>query len=177
MAISIHVEDCSVGFASRYFTTERSQEFEQSRLIDWMMHLRSDLEERLMNKVTELEEELDMPYVTYIERTAEERGRKLGHDVGRQEGWRDGRQEGWRDGRQEGWRDGRQEGLRDGRDEGWREGASSLILEILAMQHGELPAQVKRAITELECEGLQQLDRDRTCMNSLADIQDWLANH
>ena len=123
------------------------------RLIDWMMHLRSDLEERLMNEVTELEEELDMPYVTYIERTAEERGRKLGHDVGRQEGWRDGRQE------------------------GWREGASSLILEILAMQHGELPAQVKRTITELESESLQQLDRDRTRMNSLADIQDWLANH
>jgi hypothetical protein len=44
------------------------------KLIDWMMHLRADLEERFRIELTELEEERKMPYVTSIERMAEARG-------------------------------------------------------------------------------------------------------
>jgi hypothetical protein len=44
------------------------------KLIDWMMHLREDLEERFRIELTELEEERNMPYVTSIERMAEVRG-------------------------------------------------------------------------------------------------------
>jgi hypothetical protein len=44
-------------------------------LIDWMMHLRKDLEERFRVELSSLEEERRMPYVTSIERLAEARGR------------------------------------------------------------------------------------------------------
>jgi ATP-dependent RNA circularization protein (DNA/RNA ligase family) len=40
------------------------------RLIDWMMHLRVDLEERFKHELDELEESLQMPYVTSVERIA-----------------------------------------------------------------------------------------------------------
>jgi len=44
------------------------------RLIDWMMHLRKDLSERFEHELTELEEELHMPYITSMEQIAEARG-------------------------------------------------------------------------------------------------------
>lgn len=40
------------------------------RLIDWMMHLRGDLEERFKHELDDLEESLQMPYVTSVERIA-----------------------------------------------------------------------------------------------------------
>ena len=44
------------------------------RLIDWMMHLRADLEERFKHELDELEESLQMPYVTSVERIAKSEG-------------------------------------------------------------------------------------------------------
>ena len=43
-------------------------------LIDWMMHLRADLEERFKQQLDELEESLEMPYVTSVERIAKSEG-------------------------------------------------------------------------------------------------------
>jgi hypothetical protein len=43
------------------------------RLIDWMMHLRIDLERRFRDELSEFEEAKRMPYVTSIERLAEAR--------------------------------------------------------------------------------------------------------
>ena len=48
------------------------------RLIDWMMHLREDLSRKLQVELTDLEESLSMPYVTSVERIAEERGEVKG---------------------------------------------------------------------------------------------------
>jgi hypothetical protein len=48
------------------------------RLIDWMMHLRIDLEERFRNELNAFEEQRKMPYVTSIERLAEARGEVRG---------------------------------------------------------------------------------------------------
>ena len=48
------------------------------RLIDWMMHLRSDLSRQFELDLVSFERELQMPYVTSIERHAEERGREQG---------------------------------------------------------------------------------------------------
>jgi hypothetical protein len=45
------------------------------RLIDWMMHLRIDLDQRLQQQLNELEEDRNMPYVTSFERLAEARGK------------------------------------------------------------------------------------------------------
>ena len=44
------------------------------RLIDWMMHLRIDLETQFERDLAEFEEEREMPYVTSVERIAEARG-------------------------------------------------------------------------------------------------------
>jgi len=45
------------------------------RLIDWMMHLTESLSLRFEQDLRELEESLNMPYVTSVERIAEARGR------------------------------------------------------------------------------------------------------
>jgi hypothetical protein len=44
------------------------------RLIDWMMHLREDLSERFQQERDELDESLQMPYVTSVERLAKAEG-------------------------------------------------------------------------------------------------------
>jgi len=43
-------------------------------LIDWMMHLRVDLEQRFKQELDQLEESLQMPYVTSVERIAKAEG-------------------------------------------------------------------------------------------------------
>jgi len=48
------------------------------RIIDWMMHLRRDLSHRFDLELSNFEKEQHMPYVTSIERNAEERGREQG---------------------------------------------------------------------------------------------------
>jgi hypothetical protein len=47
-----------------------------------MMHLRADLEERLKQQLDELEESLEMPYVTSVERIAKTEGRTEGRTEG-----------------------------------------------------------------------------------------------
>jgi hypothetical protein len=51
-------------------------------LIDWMMHLRPDLEERFKQELEELEESFQMPYVTSVERIAKSEGRSEGRAEG-----------------------------------------------------------------------------------------------
>jgi hypothetical protein len=48
------------------------------RLIDWMMQLRNDLDQKFEQELTVLEESLNMPYVTSVERIAESRGEARG---------------------------------------------------------------------------------------------------
>ena len=48
------------------------------RLIDWMMHLRIDLETQFEQDLAEFEQETAMPYVTSVERIAEARGEARG---------------------------------------------------------------------------------------------------
>jgi hypothetical protein len=48
------------------------------RLIDWMMHLTEALSLRFEQDLRELEETLNMPYVTSVERIAEARGEARG---------------------------------------------------------------------------------------------------
>jgi hypothetical protein len=43
------------------------------RLIDWMMHLTDALSQRFEQELREFEENLNMPYVTSVERIAEAR--------------------------------------------------------------------------------------------------------
>ena len=56
------------------------------RLIDWMMHLRLDLSRKFEVELADYEKELQMPYVTSVERIAEERGIEKGIEKGREQG-------------------------------------------------------------------------------------------
>jgi hypothetical protein len=51
---------------------------ETFRLLDWMMHLRVDLERQLTQEIVEFEETRKMPYITSVERFAEARGEARG---------------------------------------------------------------------------------------------------
>ena len=51
-----------------------------------MMHLRADLEQRFRVELAEFEEQMNMPYVTSIERLAKAEGRTEGRTEGRAEG-------------------------------------------------------------------------------------------
>lgn len=52
------------------------------RLIDWMMHLREDLEQQFRVELVEFEEGIEMPYVTSVERLAKTEGRAEGRTEG-----------------------------------------------------------------------------------------------
>ncbi len=56
------------------------------RLIDWMVALPEALSQKFVQELTALEEGLNMPYVTSVERIAEARGRAEGEARGRAEG-------------------------------------------------------------------------------------------
>lgn len=52
------------------------------RLIDWMMHLRGDLDEQFEEQLMTFEESLEMPYVTSVERIWQARGEARGEARG-----------------------------------------------------------------------------------------------
>jgi hypothetical protein len=56
------------------------------RLIDWMMHLRPDLDRRFKSELVAYEKELKMPYFTSVERLAKEEGREEGLEEGLEKG-------------------------------------------------------------------------------------------
>ena len=56
------------------------------RIIDWMMHLREDLTQRFKHELDQLEESLQMPYVTSVERLAKAEGIAEGKAEGIAEG-------------------------------------------------------------------------------------------
>ena len=62
------------------YNAERVREL--FRLIDWMMHLREDFEERFKQELDQLEESLQMPFVTSVERLAKAEGRTEGRTEG-----------------------------------------------------------------------------------------------
>ena len=55
-----------------------------------MMHLREDFEERFKQELDQLEESLQMPFVTSVERLAKAEGRTEGRTEGRAEGRAEG---------------------------------------------------------------------------------------
>jgi hypothetical protein len=56
------------------------------RFIDWLLVLPADLEVETLRQIAELERATPMPYVTSIERLAEEKGRAEGREEGLREG-------------------------------------------------------------------------------------------
>jgi hypothetical protein len=56
------------------------------RLIDWMMHLRDDLDDRFQDELIALEERLETPHLTSLERRWMARGEAMGEAMGEVKG-------------------------------------------------------------------------------------------
>lgn len=67
-------------------------------LIDWMMRVPREFEDRLWHEIVELERKRKMAYMSSIERIGMERGYKQGHKKGHKEGQKEGRMDGVRQG-------------------------------------------------------------------------------
>ena len=91
------------------------------RLIDLMMHLIPDLETEFEQRLTNLEEERKMPYVTSVERIWEARGRELGEEIGKE----------------------------IGKEIGEAQGRLSVAVALLTRQVGDLPENVVTRIKSL----------------------------
>ena len=76
------------------------------RLLDWILVLPDDLEEKFREEIYQYEREKRMPYLSSLERRGLEEGLKQGREQGREEGRAQGRAEGREEGREEGLREG-----------------------------------------------------------------------
>ncbi|MCB0064550.1 MAG: DUF4351 domain-containing protein, partial [Caldilineaceae bacterium] len=59
--------------------------------IDWVMRLPGELEHQLREEIVQMEMRLSKPYVSVIERWAQEEGRREGREEGREEGRKEGK--------------------------------------------------------------------------------------
>jgi hypothetical protein len=132
----------------------RDQLRELFRLIDWMMHLRFDLSQRFKSELVAYEKELQMPYVTSIERLA--------------------KAEGLAEGREEGREAGREAGREEGREVGREEGSAVILLRILAQLCGPLPEDVQQRVRQLSLAQRQDLSDSVLKLHSLTDLNDWM---
>lgn len=67
-------------------------------LLDWLLMLPDDLEQRFREDIYQYEKEKHMPYLSSLERRGLEEGLKQGREEGRKEGREEGRAEGLREG-------------------------------------------------------------------------------
>jgi len=116
------------------------------RLIDWMMHLTEALRLRFEQDLRELEESLNMPYVTSVERIAEARGEARGKALGEARGEARGK----------------------------ARGGASVLLRLLAKVCGPLPEDVADRIRSLPFQQIEALGEALLDFRSLADLQNWL---
>ena len=80
------------GLYDRGWTAEAVREL--FRLLDWILGLSAELQQRFRADLHEFEKERQMPYLSSIERLAKEEGREEGHKEGRKEGREKGLLEG-----------------------------------------------------------------------------------
>jgi hypothetical protein len=96
------------------------------RFLDYVLTLPEELSERFDRELEDIEESLNMPYVTSIERRA------------RQEGREEGRQEG------------RQEGIQQGQHEGMLQGVRDLLQQTLQVRFGTPHESILRKIEQCQ---------------------------
>ena len=119
------------------------------RLIDWMMHLRRDLDARFKAELIAFEKELQMSYVTSVERLAKEEGLEQG----------------------------RAQGLEQGREQGLIQGRlriADLLIRQLTQACGHLPEAIQQRIRQSSLEWLMDLGDSIFSLRSLDDLNQWL---
>lgn len=99
-------------------------------VLDWLMSLPEELEQRIWQEVADIEESENMQYITSVERIGIAKGRVEGRQQGLEEGLQKGRQEG------------RMEGQQAGR----QEEAAKLFLLLLDSKFGEVGQNIREKI-------------------------------
>ena len=113
----------------RDWTRQRILDF--FSVLDWMMRLPKELEERLWQDIENIEGERKVKYVTSVERLATERGLQKGMEQGIEKG------------------------LEKGREEGRTQGTASVLLRLLNRRFGPLSADVTRRLAQSTPEQLE----------------------
>jgi len=119
------------------------------RLVDWMVRLPENLSREFEKELTALEENLNMPYITSVERIAEERGEERGEARGEARGRATGRVE----------------------------GSSAVLRKQLARVCGPLPVDIEQRIQHLSIGRLELLAEALLDFRSLQDLRVWLDAH
>jgi len=127
------------------------------RFIDWIMVLPEELAQEFKRELHAYEEARKMPYVTSIERIANEEGRQQGLQEGLQEGL--------------------QQGLEQGLEQGAYQTAIQLVLRLLTRLFGEIDKATQARIRTLRLEQLEQLGEALLDFTTPADLQTWLHKH
>ncbi len=122
------------------------------RFMDYVLTLPEELSVRFDRDVETMEEELNMPYITSIERHALQRGIEQGRQEGRHEGRQEGRQEGQR--------------------EGILRGVKELLRQTLEVRFGEVPESWCQKIDQCqEVAALRSLHQQALTAGSLDELQ------
>lgn len=121
----------------RDWTRQRILDF--FSVLDWMMRLPKELEQRLWQDIENIEGERKVKYVTSVERLAIERGLEKGMQQGLQQGMQKGLQE----------------GLEQGLEKGRAQGSASILLRLLNRRFGPLAADVTRRLSQATPEQLE----------------------
>ncbi len=107
------------------------------RLIDAVLSLSEERRMSFQQRVEDYEKEMDMPYITSVERSGIEKGRIEGRVEGRIEG--------------------RVEGRVEGRAEGQREALIDSVSSVLTARFGEIPPTLRGRLVDSEVETLKAL--------------------
>ena len=121
----------------RDWTRQRILDF--FSVLDWMMRLPKELEQRLWQDIENIEGERKVKYVTSVERLAIERGLQKGMEEGLEKGMEKGLEK----------------GLEKGREEGRTQGTASVLLRLLNRRFGPLSADVTRRLAQSTPEQLE----------------------
>lgn len=108
------------------------------RVIDWIMRLPSELDNRLREGILELERRRTMTYLSSIERIGMEIGMQKGLEQGREIGIQQGIQQGVQQGMQQGMQQGVQQGMRQGMRQGVQQGQSELLMALITERFGPI---------------------------------------
>ena len=109
---------------------ERQRVINLFHVIDWIMRLPKELEDRLWQDIIDLEGRKAMDtYVPRGARIAMMRELNEAREKAQREGWLEGQQKGWAEGQAQGRQQGLFDGLLEGRQEGLREGLREGLME------------------------------------------------
>lgn len=127
-------------------------------VLDWMMRLPKELDDRLWQGLEALEENAKMSYISSVERIGIEKGFEKGLQQGMQQGIQQGREQG------------REQGKEQGKEQGLRQGQVLLIARQLTHRFGELPAWAKERLDRASGTELEAWSEALLNAESIADI-------